>query len=122
MNIHFLIGDKLVSPGLFGSILPGVTRRSVLALAKEWGLTVEERRVTIDEIFEAHKDGSLKEVFGSGTAAVISPVGLIHHKGQIIEIGENKIGPIAKRLFEEITDIQYGRKEDTHGWVHSVKV
>ncbi len=122
MNIHFLIGDKLVSPGLYGSILPGVTRRSVLALAKEWGLDVEERRVTIDEIFDAHKNGTLKEVFGSGTAAVISPVGLIHHKGQTIEIGENKIGPLAKRLFDEITDIQYGRKEDTHGWVHSVTV
>ncbi len=122
MNIHFLIGDKLVTPGLFGSILPGVTRRSVLALAKEWGLTVEERKVTIDEIFEAHKNGSLKEVFGSGTAAVISPVGLIHHNGESIEIGEGKTGPLAKRLFDEITDIQYGRKEDTHGWVHSVSV
>lgn len=122
MNIHFLIGDTLVTPGLFGSILPGVTRRSVITLAKEWGYNVEERRISIDEVFEAHEKGELKEVFGSGTAAVISPVGLIHHKGKTIHIGNNKIGPIAKKLFDSITDIQYGRKEDTYGWVHSVKV
>ncbi|MFA5670342.1 MAG: branched-chain amino acid aminotransferase [Balneolaceae bacterium] len=122
MNIHFMINDTLITPALSGSILPGVTRRSVIALAKEWGIKVEERKISIDEVYEAHADGSLQEIFGSGTAAVISPVGLIHHKGNSIEINNNETGPMAKRMFAEITDIQYGRKEDRHGWVHSVKI
>lgn len=122
MNIHFLIGDTLVTPALSGSILPGVTRRSVLQLAKDWGLKVEERRISIDEVFKAHADGSLKEVFGSGTAAVVSPVGLIHHKGKTIEIGNREVGPMAKRFFDEITGIQYGRKKDNYGWTHPVRL
>lgn len=122
MNIHFLIDDTLVTPELSGSVLPGITRKSVTALAEEWGLKVEERKISISEVFEASKNGSLKEVFGSGTAAVISPVGLIEHNGEKIEIGTGKIGDFAKRLFDEITGIQYGRIEDRHGWVHSVKV
>ena len=122
MNIHFLMGDTLVSPALTGSVLPGITRKSVLTLAEEWGYNVEERRITITEIFEASKKGELTEVFGSGTAAVISPVGTVHHNGETISIGDGKIGSFAKRLFDEITGIQYGKIEDRHGWVHSVKV
>lgn len=122
MNIHFLIGDTLVTPALTGSILPGVTRRSVIALAKEWGLNVEERRITIDEVFEAHEKGELKEVFGSGTAAVVSPVGLIHHKGKNIELDREKPGEFAQKCFDKITDIQYGRAEDKFGWVHKVSI
>ncbi|WP_020402742.1 branched-chain amino acid aminotransferase [Gracilimonas tropica] len=122
MNIHFLIGDTLVTPALTGSILPGVTRRSVIALAKEWGLNVEERRITIDELFEAHADGTLKEVFGSGTAAVVSPVGLIHHKGKTITLDREKPGKFAQKCFDAITDIQYGRSEDKFGWVHKVSI
>ncbi len=122
MNIHFLIGDTLVTPELTGSILPGVTRRSVTALAVEWGYNVEERRISIDEVFKASENGELKEVFGSGTAAVISPVGLIHHKGSTINIGTGKIGDFAKRLFDEITGIQYGKLEDPYGWIHSVEI
>ncbi len=122
MNIHFLIGDTLITPALTGSILPGVTRRSVVTLAEEWGLNVEERKISIDEVFEAAENGSLREVFGSGTAAVISPVGKIHHQGKEISIGDGKVGDFSKRLFEEITDIQYGRKPDVHGWIHSVEI
>ena len=122
MNIHFLIGDTLVTPQLMGSVLAGVTRNSVIQVAKDWGLNVEERRITIDEVFEASANGSLKEVFGSGTAAVISPVKLIEHNGQSITIGDGKVGELAKKLFDEITDIQYGKIEDRHGWVHSVDV
>ncbi|MCH2450124.1 MAG: branched-chain amino acid aminotransferase [Gracilimonas sp.] len=122
MNIHFLIGDTLVTPALTGSILPGVTRRSVIALAKEWGLNVEERRITIDEVFEAHDSGELKEIFGSGTAAVVSPVGLIHHKGKKIELDREKPGEFAQKCFDKITDIQYGRAEDKFGWVHKVSI
>lgn len=122
MNIHFLIDGTLVTPALGGSILPGVTRRSVLELADEWGYKVEERRISIDELFNASKNGSLKEVFGSGTAAVISPVGKIHHQGTTINIGDGKIGEFSERLYKEITDIQYGKIEDKHGWIHSVEV
>ena len=122
MNIHFLVGDTLVTPKLTGSILGGITRRSVLTLAEEWGYKVEERRITIDEVFEASDNGTLKEVFGSGTAAVISPVGLIHHEGKKIDIGIGSIGDFAKRLYDEITGIQYGTIEDRHNWIHSVKV
>lgn len=122
MNIHFLINDTLVTPELTGSVLAGVTRHSVTELAKEWGYRVEERRISIDEVFEASQNGSLKEVFGSGTAAVISPVGLIHHDGTTINIGNGQIGDVAKRLFDEITGIQYGDIADRYGWVHSVKV
>src|SRR5690554_153954 len=85
MNIHFKINDTLISPALNGSILPGITRNSVLTLAEEWGLKVEERRISIDEIFDEYEKGNLQEVFGSGTAAVISPVGLIEHNGRVIE-------------------------------------
>lgn len=122
MNIHFLIGDTLVTPALTGSILPGVTRRSVIALAKDWGLNVEERRITIDEVFEAHEQGTLKEVFGSGTAAVVSPVGLIHHNGKTIELDREKPGEFAQKCFNSITDIQYGRAKDAFGWVHKVSI
>jgi len=122
MNIHFKINGKLITPKLGGTVLPGITRRSVIALAKEWNLDVEERRISIDEVFQAHKDGSLEEVFGSGTAAVISPVGLIHHQGNTIELDREKIGPFAKKMYDTITGIQYGKIEDTHSWVHPVKV
>lgn len=122
MNIHFLINDTLVTPKLSGSVLPGITRKSVLTLAEEWGFTVEERMISIDEVFEAADDGSLKEVFGSGTAAVISPVGTMEHNGKQIKLGDDKIGDFAKRLFDEITGIQYGKIEDRFGWIHSVDV
>ncbi|MEX0647300.1 MAG: branched-chain amino acid aminotransferase [Balneolaceae bacterium] len=122
MNIFFLMGDKLITPRLGGTVLPGITRRSVIALAKEWGVDVEERRITIDEIYEAHGKGELKEVFGSGTAAVISPVGLIHHQGNTITLDQEKIGPFAKKMFDTITGIQYGKLDDPFGWVHPVKV
>lgn len=122
MNIFFLIGDTLVTPQLGGSVLPGITRRSLIAIAKEWGLNVEERRVSISELFEAHKSGMLKEVFGSGTAAVISPVGLIHHKGENITLNQNEIGPFAKKMFDTITGIQYGKIGDSHNWTHPVTV
>ena len=122
MNIFFLFKDKLVTPSLGGTVLPGITRRSVIALAKEWGITVEERKISIDELFEAHKKGILKEIFGAGTAAVISPVGHIHHKGESISLDRDKIGPFAKKMFDAITGIQYGKVPDKHGWVHPVKV
>lgn len=122
MNIFFLIDNTLITPKLAGTVLPGITRRSVTALAREWGTDVEERRISIDEIFEAHNNGSLKEVFGAGTAAVISPVGLIHHKGESITLNQSEIGPFAKKMFDRLTGIQYGKMEDTFGWTHPVQV
>jgi branched-chain amino acid aminotransferase len=122
MNIFFKIDGKLITPKLGGTVLPGITRRSVIALAKEWDVDVEERRISIDEVFDAHKSGSLEEIFGSGTAAVISPVGLIHHKGKTIELDREKIGPFAQKMYDTITGIQYGKLDDPFGWVHQVKV
>ncbi len=122
MNIFFLFDGKLVTPQLGGTVLPGITRRSVLSLAKEWGIDVQERKISIREIIETAENGSLKEVFGAGTAAVISPVGLIHHQGKTITLDQEKIGPFAKKMFDTITGIQYGKLNDSHNWVHSVKV
>ncbi len=120
MNILFVIDGELVTPMLNGSILPGVTRDSVLALAKSWGMPVSERRISIDEVFEAHSAGRLSEIFGSGTAAVVSPVGELKYEDRAITIGGGKVGPVAQRLFDTISDIQYGRAEDTLGWIEPV--
>lgn len=117
MNIFFVIGDELLTPELNGSILPGVTRDSVIQLAQSWGLKVVERRIGIDEIYQAHDSGELKEVFGSGTAAVISPVGNIKFNGKEITINEGKAGPISAKLFKVLMDIQYGRAEDPFNWI-----
>ncbi len=116
MNIFFLFGETLVTPRLSGSILPGITRASVMDLARGWGLAVEERLVAIDEVIERAGDGSLVECFGTGTAAVISPVGSLHYKGQTIGVNGGRTGPLAQRLFDEITGVQYGVLEDRFGW------
>ncbi|MFH1102493.1 MAG: branched-chain amino acid aminotransferase [Pseudomonadota bacterium] len=120
MNIFAVIDGVLVTPMLTGSILPGITRDSVIALARMWGIQVSERKIGIDEIMDAHAAGSLSEVFGSGTAAVISPVGEINYDGNRILIGEGKVGPMAKRLFKAIADIQYGRSPAPEGWIEPV--
>lgn len=116
MNMFFLLGDELVTPSLEGSVLAGVTRDSVIELARDWSMKVVERKISIDEIFAASKEGSLKEAFGTGTAAVISPVGEIHHGGKKIIINNNNIGPLSQKLYDTITDIQYGRVEDRFDW------
>ncbi len=121
MNIFFMIGDELISPALNGSILAGVTRDSVIRLARSWGINVVERKISIDEIYAAHDRGELKEVFGSGTAAVISPVGNIKYNGREILIGAGQVGPLAAKLFKELMDIQYGKADDPFGWTMPVK-
>lgn len=122
MNIFFLIGDTLITPKLEGTVLPGITRRSVITLAKEWGVNTEERKISMDEVFEAAEEGTLREVFGAGTAAVIAPVGRIHHNGREITLDQENIGPFAKKVFDTITDLQYGNTTDSYGWVHPVTV
>ena len=117
MNIFFVIDDEIITPELNGSILPGITRKSVIELARHWNEKVSERKVSIDELFEAHADGRLKEVFGAGTAAVISPVGQIKYGDQVITINDNRTGPVAQKYYNAITDIQYGKAEDPLGWV-----
>ncbi len=117
MNIMFIIGNELITPSLEqASILAGVTRDSVLTLAREMGMKVSERKITIDEIKAAHKSGELKEVFGTGTAAVISPVGVLQYDGEEMVINNNEIGEISQKFYDTITGIQYGEIEDTHNW------
>lgn len=120
MNILFVIDGKLVTPMLNGSILPGITRRSCIELAKSMGMEVEDRRVSIDEVIKAGQEGRLSECFGSGTAAVISPVGELKYKDTVITINEGKIGPIAQKFYDTITGIQKGTVEDTMHWVTKV--
>jgi branched-chain amino acid aminotransferase len=120
MNIFFVIDDVVITPPLEGSILPGITRETALQLTKSWGMTVQEKRISIDEVIDANKQGRLQEVFGTGTAAVISPVGEIQYKDTNININDGEIGPIANRLFDEITRIQYGEIPDIHGWIYKI--
>jgi branched-chain amino acid aminotransferase len=120
MNIFFVIDNEIVTPMLSGSILPGITRNSVLQLAQHWGMTVSEQKVSIDDLFQAQASGKLTEIFGSGTAAVISPVNELKYGEKIITIGDGNVGPIAQRLFDAIQDIQYGKTDDPMGWIEPV--
>ncbi len=121
MNIFFLIGDELITPALNRSILAGITRDSVIKLAKSWDVKVVERKISIDEIYAAHASGELKEIFGSGTAAVISPVGNIKYNGREITIGDGNVGDFAAKLFKELMDIQYGKTDAPFDWIMPVK-
>jgi branched-chain amino acid aminotransferase len=120
MNIFFVIDDEIITPALNGSILPGITRNSVLQLAAHWGLRASERQITIDEVVDAHKSGRLQEIFGTGTAAVISPVGELHYGDDSLTVADGQVGPLSQRLYQTITDIQYGRAEDPMGWIEPV--
>ena len=117
MNIAFMINNELVTPPLNGNILAGITRDSVLQLAKDWSIPVAERPITIDAVFSAAETDQLQEIFGMGTAAVISPVSELSYKGQSLTVNNGQVGPLAERLFEEISAIQRGLKPDPHGWV-----
>lgn len=121
MNVFFLMDDELVTPSLESSILEGVTRNTVIQLAKKFGMDVHERDISIDEVLSASNEGRLREVFGTGTAAVISPVGEIRHNDTLITINGKKTGAFSQKLFDEITSIQYGEKEDEFGWCHRVE-
>ena len=120
MNMMFVIGNSLCTPALEGSILPGITRKSVLALAADRGLKVEERRISVDELLETYAAGNLKEAFGTGTAAVISPVGELEYKGQHLLINNGEIGPVAKDMYQALTSIQNGSAPDPYGWIVKV--
>ncbi len=115
-NIFFRINDTLITPSLGGSILPGVTRDSVITLAKDWGMDIVERKVAIDEVIEASKDGSLQESFATGTAAVISPVGELCYKEETFKINGGEVGQISEKFYKELQKIQFGDKKESHGW------
>ncbi|PWI60626.1 branched-chain amino acid aminotransferase [Bacillus sp. FSL K6-1560] len=120
MNIFFKINGEIVTPMLNGSILEGITRNSVIALLKHWGLQVSERKIAIDEVIQAHKDGILEEAFGTGTAAVISPVGELIWQNETLSINNGETGEIAKKLYDTITGIQKGAVADEFGWTTEV--
>lgn len=116
MNIFFKIDGKIVTPMLNGSILPGITRNSVIHLCKSWGMDVEERRISVDELIDAQKNGKLEECFGTGTAAVISPVGKLRYKDDVMVIGDGGIGKVSQKIYDTITGIQWGTQKDEFGW------
>lgn len=120
MNIGFAFGNKLVTPALNGSILPGHTRQSVLEMAGDLGFEAEERQISIDELIAAADDGTLTEAFGIGTAAVIAPVGGFQYKGRDYTVGTGQVGPMAQALYQRLTDIQWGRVPDPYGWVREI--
>ncbi len=121
MNIFVMFDDELATPPLAGTILPGITRESVLQIADDWDLNVNERRISIDEVMSGLKDGKVKEIFGCGTAAIIAPVGNLHYKGNAYSVGSGDIGPITQKLYDEIVGIQSGEREDPYGWVIEVE-
>lgn len=120
MNVFFKINGELITPKLNGSILPGVTRDSVIQLLKHWDLPIVERKVSMDEIADAHAKGELEEVFGTGTAAVISPVGQLTWDNKDFVINDGQTGEIAKKLYDTLTGIQYGTIEDPFAWTQKI--
>ncbi|MGM8364481.1 branched-chain amino acid aminotransferase [Virgibacillus sp. W0181] len=117
MNVFFKINGEVITPKLNGSILEGVTRNSVIQLLKYWNVPVTERKISMEEVLDAHKNGTLEEAFGSGTAAVISPIGQLTWEEKDLVINEGQTGEIAKRVYDTLTAIQYGRKEDPFHWI-----
>ena len=120
MNVMFKIDGKIVTPELDGSILPGVTRKSCLELLRSWGYEVEERLLSIDELVEAAQNGKLEEAWGTGTAAVISPIGELYYNDEGYFIDNNNIGPVTQKLYDTLTGIQWGKLDDPFGWVEPV--
>ena len=121
MNVFFVIDNKIITPKLSGSILPGITRKSTLEIAKSLGFEVEEKLISIDDVVSALEKGKLQECFGTGTAAVISPVGELIYKDTKYVINDNKIGQISQKLYDTLTGMQYGKIEDSFGWTVQIK-
>lgn len=121
MNVFFKIDGKAITPELGGSILPGITRMSCIELLKSWGVPVEERKLSVKELFEAADNGHLEEAFGTGTAAVISPIGELKWDEKIESINNGEIGPLSQKLYDTLTGIQWGKLPDTFGWTTEVE-
>ena len=120
MNMMFIIDHKLYTAPTGGSILPGITRKSVLRLAEDMGIEVFERPVSVMELYEAYSKGTLQEAFGTGTAAVISPVGLMEYRGDMIKLSDGEIGPVAMAIYNKLTGIQRGTEPDLYNWILKV--
>ena len=120
MNVMFKVDGKILTPDLNGSVLPGITRRSCIQLLKDWGYEVEERRISAEELFEAAKSGKLEEAWGTGTAAVISPIGELAEGDEKCIINNNQIGEVTQKLYDQLTGIQWGRVEDPHNWITKI--
>ncbi len=120
MNIMFIIGNKLISPNLSGAILPGITRNSVLTLAKDWGYEVEERPVTVDEIIKAAQTGELKEAFGAGTAATIAQIALIGHEGIDYKLPAIETREFSNRVYDFLNNLKRGNETDKWGWIEKI--
>jgi branched-chain amino acid aminotransferase len=116
MNMFFVIDDEVITAPLTGSILGGITRDSVIKIVRDWGLKVKEKSVSINDVLAAASNGNLKEAFGTGTAAVISPVGQITYKDKDYIISNGKMGELSQKLYDEIVAIQYAEKPDPYGW------
>ena len=121
MNVFFKINGEVVTPSLNGSVLDGVTRNSIIQLLHHWNIPVIERRVSMQEIIEANKNGTLEEAFGTGTAAVVSPIGELLWDNEILTINQGKIGDMTQKLYDTITGIQNGKIEDPFNWIKEIK-
>ena len=121
MNVMFKIDGKIVTPALTGSILPGITRKSCIEVLKDEGYEVEERLLSVDELIEAAESGKLEEAWGTGTAAVVSPIGELSYKDKKYIINDGKIGPATQHLYDVLTGIQWGKTEDKYGWTYHIK-
>ncbi len=122
MNVMFYINGTVVTPKLTGSVLPGITRKSIIQILKDWGYKVEERLLSVDELMSAAEDGSLSEAWGTGTAAVVSPIGRLYYEGKDLTVSNNQIGELTQKLYDELTGIQWGRVPDTRNWCYKVKL
>ncbi len=122
MNVMFKIDGEIVTPKLTGSVLPGITRKSCIEMLRSWGYNVNERLLSVDELIGAAENGKLEEAWGTGTAAVVSPIGLLSYKGKDHVVSQNKIGALTQKLYDELTGMQWGKKPDAFGWCYKVKI
>ena len=120
MNVMFKINGEIITPELTGSILPGITRKSCIEVLKTLGYKVTERLLSVDELVEAMKSGALEEAWGCGTAAVVSPIGKLAYGDEEFVIGGGKIGKVTQELYDILTGIQWGKREDTFNWVYKL--
>ena len=120
MNVMFKIDGEIVTPALLGSILPGVTRRSCVELLKAEGYKVSERLLSVEELIDACENGKLEEAWGTGTAAVVSPIGELSYKGKNYIVNDFKIGEVTQHLYDELTSIQWGKAPDKYGWIEKL--
>lgn len=121
MNIFIKLKDEVVTPMLTGTILPGVTRMSVIQILKDWGMNINERMISLDEVIETYKNKNELELFGTGTAAIISSISKLKYNDLIMQFDENNAGELGTKLYEEILGIQLGTREDKHGWLSFVE-